>query len=195
MLTRFELICKTSFTCFLIFYITSSKKKTYIYYKGHSMKNIKHMCSIAILGVLLNTPMNTIADTPQSCKVTAEISYGELVDKITILEIKSEKITDEEKLRNVHVELALLAKLFNSLIGDRNDIVLLKKELKIANQIIWDAEDILRAMERTKTFDDNFIQAARSVYYTNDKRCSLKRDIDLLLGSHIREEKSHKPYA
>lgn len=131
----------------------------------------------------------------QQHKVSIPVSYGELVDKITILEIKSEQITDEEKLKNIHLELILLRKYYNELIGDRTDITELKKELKEINKIIWDCEDMLRAQERTKTFDTDFTFLARSVYYTNDKRCATKRRIDEILGSDILEEKSHKPYA
>jgi hypothetical protein len=127
-----------------------------------------------------------------SCKqVRAKISFGELVDKITILTIKKERISDPEKLNNVTRELDLLLKLFHEYIGDRDDIALLMEELKITNEILWDVEDELRIKERLKEFGEDFIKLARSVYVTNDKRCALKRSIDSLLDSHIVEEKSY----
>lgn len=131
-----------------------------------------------------------------SCEITcrqvrAKISFGELVDKITILTIKKERISNPEKLKNITRELDLLLTLFNEYIGDRSDIALLMQELKITNEVLWDIEDELRIKEHLKEFGEEFIRLARNVYVTNDKRCALKRSIDSLLDSHIVEEKSY----
>lgn len=124
--------------------------------------------------------------------VTAEISYGELIDKITILTIKSQRITDEEKLHNVHIELASLQETCSDFIGNREDIIHLQKLLQKINEDLWEIEDAIRVKERNKEFDDEFISIARSVYVTNDKRCAIKKQIDAILGSHITEEKSYE---
>ena len=145
----------------------------------------KYLLTIAILGSFSHST---------STQVEATISLGELVDKITILSIKKERIADPEKLKNITTELELLLLLFNEHIGNRTDIALLMKELKKTNEALWDIEDILRVKERIKDFGDEFIQLARNVYITNDKRCSLKRKIDQTLGSAITEEKSYEAY-
>jgi hypothetical protein len=124
-------------------------------------------------------------------QVRAQISFGELVDKITILTIKKERISNPEKLKNVINELDSLVSLFNEYVGDRSDIAQLMHELKITNEALWDVEDELRIKERLKEFGEEFIRLARSVYITNDKRCALKRSIDSLLDSPIMEEKSY----
>ena len=124
--------------------------------------------------------------------VTAEISFGELIDKITILTIKSQRITDREKLKNVHTELISLQDTCNACIGTRNDIAELQALLQKINAELWDIEDAIRIKERNQAFDDEFINLARSVYITNDKRCAVKKQIDALLGSHITEEKSYE---
>ena len=124
--------------------------------------------------------------------VTAPISYGELIDKITILTIKSERITDAEKLKNVDTELTALEKVYADCVGNRIDVPRLQALLKTVNEALWDIEDAIRVKEHNKEFDDEFIQLARSVYITNDKRCMIKKEIDKLLGSHITEEKSYE---
>lgn len=124
--------------------------------------------------------------------VTAEISFGELIDKITILTIKSQRITNEEKLHNVRVELASLQETCSDFIGNREDIVHLQTLLQRINEDLWEIEDAIRVKERYKEFDDEFISLARSVYVTNDKRCAIKKQIDAILGSHITEEKSYE---
>ncbi len=124
--------------------------------------------------------------------ITAEISYGELIDKITILTIKSQRITNEEKLKNVRTELASLQNTCNHFIGSRSDIAELQKLLQKINEALWDIEDAIRVKERKQEFDDEFIAIARSVYITNDRRCAIKKQIDTLLGSHITEEKSYE---
>lgn len=148
------------------------------------MKQIKNV-SIAIVCLFLASQTNCHI-------VTAEISFGELVDKITILTIKSERITTRSKLNNVHTELEVLQKAYEEYIGNRADVQELKELLKKINEILWEIEDAIRIKERNKEFDDEFIELARNVYLTNDKRCMVKKQIDILLESHITEEKSYE---
>jgi Family of unknown function (DUF6165) len=125
-------------------------------------------------------------------KISAEISCGELVDKITILKIKSEQITDPAKLRNIHTELETLQNTYDTCIGYHATITQLQETLQQVNQALWDIEDAIRVKERNKEFDDEFIQIARTVYTTNDKRCVIKKEIDRVLGSKLTEEKSYE---
>ncbi len=127
-------------------------------------------------------------------KISAEISCGELIDKITILKIKSERISDSEKLKNVHTELEALQQTCDEYIGKNDEVEKLQKNLQEVNQALWDIEDAIRVKERNKEFDDEFIQIARSVYITNDKRCVIKKEIDKVLGSRITEEKSYEEF-
>jgi hypothetical protein len=128
-------------------------------------------------------------------KISAEISCGELIDKITILKIKAERITDPEKLKNVHTELEALQKTCDEFIGKNDEVEQLQQTLQEINQALWDIEDAIRVKERKKEFDDEFIQIARSVYVTNDQRCMIKKEIDKVLGSRITEEKSYEEFA
>lgn len=123
------------------------------------------------------------------------VSYGEVLDKITILEIKSKNISDPKKLNNVKIELEILVKTWDLEVKSTNDIIKLKENLKIVNQAIWDIEDTIRLKEGRKEFDDEFIQTARSVYYENDKRAAIKKQINILLGSKLVEEKSYQDYS
>lgn len=126
--------------------------------------------------------------------IKVELAYGELLDKITILQIKSERITDESKLLNVNKELNLLNNLWQS---DQKSSVNISGEftaLKDINEKIWDIEDGIRDKERVKEFDQDFIELARSVYFSNDKRAEIKRDINVKLGSDLIEEKSYSDY-
>lgn len=112
-----------------------------------------------------------------------EISKGELIDKITILEIKNEKITDPEKLKNVRHELETIRKLeFPTPV---------KEKLIEVNRKLWDVEDDLRLLEKRGKFDDEFIEKARSVYKLNDERSRLKKTINIEQGSNFVEEKSY----
>jgi hypothetical protein len=141
---------------------------------------------------LLLCTLLTLANTALcNRKITATISYGELVDKITILMIKSERITDPDKLRNIFKELHLLQETFNTFVGNREDIAQLMNRLKEVNEALWDVVDILRVKERLQEFGDEFLQLARNVYKINDQRSIIKRSIDTLLGSEIMEEKSY----
>ena len=126
--------------------------------------------------------------------ILVEISPGEMIDKITILLIKSERIKDEVQLANVRHELGDLSEKMDKDIPRSPDLDVLVSELKSVNEALWGIEDDIRDCERAEEYSQLFIDLARSVYITNDKRADLKRDINLLLGSKIMEEKSYKPY-
>ncbi|MEN9728021.1 MAG: hypothetical protein RL434_2387 [Pseudomonadota bacterium] len=128
--------------------------------------------------------------------VRIEISYGELLDKITILEIKSERIAEPAKLRNVRTELEALTAAWAALPGaeEKPELLSLRAELKTTNEKLWVIEDDIRELERQQRFDQTFIGLARSVYITNDQRAALKKQVDQCLGSRFSEEKSYKPY-
>jgi hypothetical protein len=121
-----------------------------------------------------------------------EVSNGEIVDKITILKIKSERITDVDKLKNIHTELnELLPLLVDIGIGTDSDLFI---ELYNVNSELWVVEDDLRELERKCDFSDEFIRLARSVYYTNDRRFGVKKRINLETSSKFVEEKSYNKY-
>jgi tetratricopeptide (TPR) repeat protein len=126
--------------------------------------------------------------------VLVEVPPGELLDKITILEIKAERITDADKLRHVREELRVLAAARDEALPAGADLARLTAELKAVNEQLWDIEDEIRRCEAKQTFNKRFIELARSVYHTNDRRAALKRQINDLLGSHLVEEKSYAPY-
>lgn len=126
--------------------------------------------------------------------IKVDIAYGELLDKVTILQIKSERITDESKLSNVNKELNLLNDLWQSDQKSSVDISTEFAALKDINEKIWDIEDGIRDKERVKEFDQVFIELARSVYFSNDKRAEIKRSINMKLGSELLEEKSYSDY-
>jgi len=123
------------------------------------------------------------------------VSPGEVLDKITILEIKSERITDPEKVANVRAELALLQETWASNIRDSKIIQDLHAKLKEINEALWEIEDDIRDKERAREFDDRFIELARAVYVTNDRRSQVKKELNLHLGSEIIEEKSYQDYS
>ena len=126
--------------------------------------------------------------------VSIEVAPGELIDKITILEIKLERIEDADKLANVKLEWATLIKARDGAMDSTTELDRLSAELKAANEALWDIEDDIRDCERDKDFGDAFVQLARSVYISNDKRAALKREISELLGSSLIEEKSYAAY-
>ncbi len=127
--------------------------------------------------------------------ISTPVSFGELIDKITILEIKSERIADAAKLANVRDELQLLNQLWDKDEHSRTDIAAERGELKRINEALWDIEDEIRVKERDRAFDARFIELARAVYHTNDKRAAVKRAINLKLGSRLVEEKSYQDYS
>jgi len=122
------------------------------------------------------------------------VSPGEVLDKITILEIKSERMSDAEKVANVRVELELLQETWASSVEEDSVIVDLHAQLKEINEALWEIEDDIRDKERAKEFDERFVELARSVYFTNDRRSQVKKDLNLHLGSEIIEEKSYQDY-
>ena len=121
-------------------------------------------------------------------------SAGELIDKITILEIKVKNIRDPEKNRNVAKELEALVKCLRKNISDADQLTDLRASLKSINEALWDIEDDIRLCEQRGKFGDKFIKLARSVYRQNDKRAAVKKEINVLLGSSIIEEKSYADY-
>ena len=124
-------------------------------------------------------------------KILAEISAGELIDKITILEIKKIKINNTKKLEEVNKELTSLNYTFKKSIPDDPKIKSLIDKLKSINLRLWDIENRKRQAERDNNFDEDFVELARSVYKTNDERSKIKLDINNILGSNIKEVKSH----
>jgi hypothetical protein len=122
------------------------------------------------------------------------VSPGELLDKLTILDIKSERITDAEKLANVAHEKTLLEKVWRDSALETAETVRLRADLKRINEALWDIEDAIRDEERAKRFGDRFIELARAVYVTNDERAAVKKAINEALGSRIVEEKSYSDY-
>jgi hypothetical protein len=123
------------------------------------------------------------------------VSPGEVLDKITILEIKSERIVDPDKLGNVRKELSLLRDVWADSIKEDDTIIALHAQLKSINEKLWEIEDDIRDKERAREFDDRFVELARSVYVTNDKRSEIKKELNLHLGSQIVEEKSYQDYS
>lgn len=126
--------------------------------------------------------------------IKVPVSFGEVLDKITILEIKSERIKDEAKVRNVRLELDELSATWNEAVKDQSVIADLRKQLKAVNEELWVIEDDIRDEEAAQDFGPKFIELARAVYVTNDKRAALKKDINLALGSRFVEEKSYQDY-
>ena len=122
------------------------------------------------------------------------ISWGELLDKITILQIKLENLTSQDALNNVARELKQLQFTFSKYCPEEIKPKLFEAELKRTNQQLWDIEDKIRDKERNKSFDAEFIQLARSVYITNDERSRIKKRINETLGSDLIEEKSYSEY-
>ena len=127
-------------------------------------------------------------------QISVPIAYGELIDKITILEIKSERIRDAAKLANVRVELDLLNDTWGTNPASSTDIAAERTDLRRVNEALWDIEDRIRLKEKAKAFDTEFVELARSVYIRNDERAAIKRAINTKLGSTLVEEKSYQEY-
>ena len=123
------------------------------------------------------------------------VSVGEVVDKVTILEIKSERITDPDKLRNISAELEALRPLVSGGVFDDDEMSALIDALREVNGALWDIEDYIRAEEAADRFGARFIELARAVYVTNDRRAELKKKINLATGSQLVEEKSYEDYS
>ncbi|MSO53586.1 MAG: hypothetical protein EXQ90_00395 [Rhodospirillales bacterium] len=135
-----------------------------------------------------------MAKKPSGVSVLIPISPGELLDKITILEIKAKRIGDAAKLKNVRIELAALEKVRKRGFRLSAAAKRLVGRLRAANATLWTTEDAIRDCERRGNFGPSFIRHARAVYRTNDRRAELKRELNALLGSEFQEEKSYKPY-
>lgn len=126
--------------------------------------------------------------------IHSPVSFGEFIDKMTILEIKAERIDDKTKLANVRHELEMLNKVWSATAQASIDISVEKAELKKINEKLWEIEDDIRIKESEATFDAGFIGLARSVYITNDERAAIKCRINHKLGSELMEEKSYVDY-
>ncbi|AHI32780.1 MULTISPECIES: DUF6165 family protein [Marinobacter] len=126
--------------------------------------------------------------------IKVPVSFGEVLDKITILEIKSERIADAEKVKNVRLELDELSATWNEAVQDQAAIADLRRQLKEVNEALWEIEDDIRDQEAAQDFGAKFIELARAVYVTNDKRAAIKKDVNLALGSRFVEEKSYQDY-
>jgi len=136
-------------------------------------------------------------------EISVPVSFGELLDKIAILQIKSERMSDPAKLANVRNELSALEKTWMAHPAAGHDhgsgsaagIAQLRADLKAVNERLWAIEDDIRIKEQAQAFDDEFVRLARSVYFENDERARIKKEINLALGSAYVEEKSYEQYA
>jgi len=126
--------------------------------------------------------------------IQVPVSPGEVLDKITILEIKSERISDAGKVANVRRELELLHDTWQRSVQQDETVRRIHAELKSINEALWEIEDDIRDKERAREFDQRFIELARSVYVTNDQRANAKKELNVYLGSDIVEEKSYQDY-
>ena len=122
------------------------------------------------------------------------VSPGELLDKITILRIKSRRIQDTAKVANVRLELELLERTWATLGAATRQVASDEQALQAVNERLWDIEDRIRAKEAARSFDQDFIDLARAVYHHNDERAAIKKRVNVALGSRIVEEKSYQPY-
>ena len=130
----------------------------------------------------------------KSKKILSEISAGELLDKISILEIKIQKITDSVNLEEIKKEYKILKETQNSSVEFTDEIRNLFNKIKKVNLSLWEIEDKIRICEKNKDFGKNFIQLAREVYFNNDKRAKIKSEINKILGSNIKEIKQYVSY-
>ena len=126
--------------------------------------------------------------------VETPVAIGELIDKITILEIKVERLSDAAKRENVQMELSMLRARRDQAIPQSSGLDALSAQLKAINEHIWDMEDSIRDCERRANFGPDFVAVARSIYRTNDERAAVKRQINMVLGSALIEEKSYSSY-
>ena len=127
--------------------------------------------------------------------IQVPVSPGEVLDKITILEIKSERIDDAAKVANVKRELELLSASWHAAVDEDDTVQRIHSELKTINEALWEIEDDIRDKEKAREFDQVFIDLARAVYVTNDQRANAKKELNLYLGSEIVEEKSYQDYS
>lgn len=127
-------------------------------------------------------------------EIHVPVSFGELLDKISILQIKSERMSDAAKLANVRNELSALETTWMAHAAADHHVAELRAQLKAVNERLWVIEDDIRIKEKAQAFDDEFIQLARAVYFENDERARIKKEINLALGSSYVEEKSYQDY-
>ena len=127
-------------------------------------------------------------------EILVPVSFGELLDKIAILQIKSERMSDPAKLANVRNELSALDATWSKHAASAQDIDALRADLKAVNERLWVIEDDIRLQEKAQAFDAEFVRLARAVYFENDIRARIKKDINLALGSSYVEEKSYQDY-
>ena len=130
----------------------------------------------------------------KSKKILSEISVGELLDKISILEIKLEKIKDEKSRKEINLEYEMLKEIQKSKIEMTNKMEALFKDIKNINLNLWNVEDKLRICEKNKHFSQDFVELARSVYFNNDKRSKIKSEMNKISGSNIKEIKQYVSY-
>ena len=140
------------------------------------------------------THVNHTRTGPSDMPILAPVSWGELLDKITILDIKAERIADAEKLANVRREREALEAVAAQADTTRPEVAAVIDDLRAVNTTLWEVEDEIRDCERAKDFGPRFVELARQVYHTNDRRAALKRDLNRLLGSELVEEKSYQAY-
>ena len=127
-------------------------------------------------------------------EIHVPVSFGELLDKIAILQIKSERMSDPAKLANVRKELEALDATWSAHPASHQDITTLRAALKAVNERLWVIEDDIRLKEKAQAFDPEFVRLARAVYFENDERARVKKEINLALGSAYVEEKSYEDY-
>jgi len=132
--------------------------------------------------------------SPTAAPPRISVAWGELIDKITILEIKSERISDAAAVANVRRELALLLRVAAPVLADGDEILDLLQQLRAINRRLWDIENRIRGKEAAGEFDHDFIELARAVYKSNDERGAKKREIDRKLICGLAEEKSYETY-
>ena len=136
------------------------------------------------------SPSQILASSP-----SVRISWGELLDRITILEIKVQRLKSQAATEKVQHELAILSSAADEILSEQPHLIALKEQLKSVNEVLWDIEDKIRAKEAAKSFDQHFIELARSVYINNDKRGDLKGQINTLLNSDFAETKQYTSYS
>ena len=128
-------------------------------------------------------------------RIEIPVSFGELIDKLTILEIKKSKITDNEKLKNIQLEFELLNKKYQTKLKDAKELQVFYNALLEVNHKLWKIEDKIRILENNKEFNEEFIDLARSVYKLNDERFAIKNEINKTFNSEIQEQKEYENYS
>ena len=128
-------------------------------------------------------------------RIEIPVSFGELIDKLTILEIKKSKITDNEKLKNIQLEFELLNKKYQTKLKDTKELQVFYDALLEVNHKLWKIEDKIRILENNKEFNEEFIDLARSVYKSNDERFAIKNEINKTFDSEIKEQKEYENYS